>query len=163
VKEVLSLTLPKLKDISRITTRNRECATLESLPNELLDQILAYLPPQCIINLHRTSRLLAFKVPLDDRFWRTHLLDGTLVPHIWDLEYEYFEEVQHAFPNNTNDDQISDWCSLVELLQRKDFPICGRDHRLDNLPPGYWNRCRIWTIIEELCTLDYKHHIQWIT
>jgi hypothetical protein len=36
----------------------------------------------------------------------------------------------------------------------KQFPIIERDPRLDSLPLGLWNRCRIWNTIETYLDLS---------
>jgi hypothetical protein len=128
----------------------RESAALEKLPTEILDQILGYLHPWSVISLHYTSRMLLHRIPLDEVFWSTHMKDGTLLPHIWelkDIDFKTYENYNKAYDGTF---QIH-WQSVCKAFYNKDIPLCNRDHRFDDVPPGYWNRCRIWNIIRELC------------
>lgn len=118
-----------------------EARGLELLPTEIFDLICAYLPASSAIKLHRVSRTIALKTPLDNSFWRKSLLDGSLLPHIWDLEKK--ELGQPAL------EASCDWRSVAKLLSMKRFPLSGQDPRLNGIPKGFWNRCRIWSIMEE--------------
>ena len=80
--------------LERLPKPTRPSQSLERLPNEILDRICEYLPPSSVICLHETSKALAYKVPLDDRFWRLHLRDGTMLPHLWDLDTEQLNQLQ---------------------------------------------------------------------
>jgi hypothetical protein len=125
----------------------REPQGIERLPTELLDAICDYLPTHSIIKLHRISKLLAIKLPLDNAFWRDSLRAGSLHPHIWGLDTKRIEALREE-SNITFSAAGWDWRSVAKLLSMKQFPTNGRDSRLDNLPLGLWNRCRIWSIIE---------------
>lgn len=114
---------------------------LERLPIELLDHICSYLPARSVIALNRSSKALAQKVPLDDPFWRRSLMNGTLLPHIWDLNGEDLSESAHETTRN--------WNRVAQLLSQRKFPISGLDPRLRDIPDALWNRCRIWSIVEE--------------
>jgi hypothetical protein len=126
----------------------REATGIEKLPAELLDAVCSYLPPQSVIKLHRTSSLMASKIPLDNAFWRDSLRGGSLHPHIWDLDIKQIETLRQK-SNVTFSAAGWDWRSAAKLLAMKRFPVTGRDSRLDNMPLGLWNRCRIWSIIED--------------
>jgi hypothetical protein len=128
----------------------REPQTLERLPKELLDAVCSYLPIKAVIALHRTSKALGLRIPLDSAFWRDCLRDGNLHPHIWDLETKRIEQylsTQRAALLDTT--AYWDWKSAAKLLSVKRFPTSGCDERLRDMPDGLWNRCRIWAIIEE--------------
>jgi hypothetical protein len=128
----------------------REPQTLERLPKELLDAVCSYLPIEAVIALHGTSKALALQIPLDSAFWRDCLRDGNLHPHIWDLDTKRIEQclsTQRAELLDTT--AYWDWKSAARLLSVKRFPISGCDERLRAMPDGFWNRCRIWVIIEE--------------
>jgi hypothetical protein len=131
----------------------REPKGIERLPTELLDEVCSYLPARTVIRLHRLSSLLALKVPLDNAFWRDGLRGGSLHPHIWDLDTKRIEMLRQE-SNITFSATGWDWRSVAKLLAMKQFPVTGRDSRLDDMPHGFWNRCRIWSIIEE--ALDYE-------
>ncbi|KAF2248925.1 hypothetical protein BU26DRAFT_604875 [Trematosphaeria pertusa] len=128
----------------------REPDGLENLPNELLDRIMEFLPSASIVSLHRTSRALSVKVLLNDRFWRKALLDSSIVHHIWDLDEDKLKQLAQGAEAISPDQ--GRWKSVVRLLKQKDFPICGQDSRLAELPKGLWNRCRIWNIVEDVLT-----------
>ncbi|KAF1846506.1 uncharacterized protein K460DRAFT_281861 [Cucurbitaria berberidis CBS 394.84] len=123
----------------------REPHGIELLPTELLDQVCSYLPATSVIKMHRVSKTLALKVSLDNSFWRNSLLDGSLLPHVWDLDRE---QLGTPFYETS-----SDWKSVAQLLAKRRLPISVRDRRLDGLPNGLWNRCRIWSIMEEAVEL----------
>ncbi|KAF2027695.1 hypothetical protein EK21DRAFT_71444 [Setomelanomma holmii] len=127
---------------------SREPEGIERLPVELLDAICSYLPPQSVIKLHRTSSLMASKIPLENAFWRDSLRGGCLHPHIWDLDIKQIEALRQE-SNITFSAAGWDWRSVAKLLAMKQFPVTGRDLRLEKMPLGLWNRCRIWSIIEE--------------
>lgn len=129
----------------RITCESRG---LEALPTELLDSICSYLMPQTVIALHRTSKALAINVSLDNSFWRDSLRNGSLLPHIWDLDTRKIERFREE-SNVTVSAAGWDWRSIAYLLATKQFPIAERDPRLDSIPLGLWNRGRIWSIVEE--------------
>ena len=136
-----------------ITTRAPE--GLERLPSELFDAICSYLPAQSVIKLHRTSKVLSLKVPLDNAFWREGLRGGTLHPHIWDLDTRQIETLRQN-SKITFSATGWDWRSVAKLLAMKRYPTAGRDARLDDMPLGFWNRCRIWSNIEEAISHELK-------
>lgn len=133
---------------SRPSITTNEASGIERLPAELLDVICSYLEPQSVIKLHRTSQLMASKVLLDNSFWRDSLRGGSLHPHIWDLDTQLIETLRDE-SNITFSATGWDWRSVAKLLAMKQFPVTGRDSRLDSMPLGLWNRCRIWSIIED--------------
>lgn len=130
-----------------IPATTRTSHSLERLPPELLDQICNYLPATSVITLHRVSKTVAHNVPLDNTFWRDSLLNGSLLPHIWD-----FDRAELGTPAF---ETFSDWKNVAKLLAERRFPISGRDRRLENIPNGLWNRCRIWSIMEEAINLYF--------
>ncbi len=68
----------------------REPLGLERLPAELLDRIRDFLPTQSSIVLHRTSRTLALKTPLDSHFWYQSISTGKLLPYLWGVDWAEF-------------------------------------------------------------------------
>ncbi|OAL54487.1 hypothetical protein IQ07DRAFT_676541 [Pyrenochaeta sp. DS3sAY3a] len=123
--------------MSRVTSRHRG---FEELPNELLDQICSYLPVSSVISLARTCKLLALRA-LNGTFWRTRLIDGSLVPHMWDLDNAVFNE--SAMRTNRN------WGRVAKILSQRRLPMDQIDWRLKDIPDGLWNRCRVWSIVEK--------------
>jgi len=91
---------------------------------------------------------MAQKIPLDHAFWREGLRHGSLHPHIWDLDTKRIEALRQE-SNITCPTTGWDWRNVAKLLAAKQLPVTGRDSCLDGMPRGFWNRCRIWSIIEE--------------
>ncbi|PVH94172.1 hypothetical protein DM02DRAFT_693805, partial [Periconia macrospinosa] len=121
---------------------------LEALPIELLDHIASELPARSIVSLRQSSRPLAHKIPFNERFWGRQLCNGSLLPHIWDLDEENFKQLLQSTPQ----DQSWDWREMCDRL-RVDRHLSDRGkNNLTALPEGFWNRCRIWTIIGAACT-----------
>jgi hypothetical protein len=120
---------------------------LEALPCELLDRVMEFLPPQSAMSLRQVSRLLAIKIPLDDRFWRRHFCSGSLLPHLWDLDEEQLKQLLRRMPT----DPPRDWRSLACLFRNEQCLKWGQDPMSGNIHGGLWNRCRIWSIVEEAC------------
>ena len=143
---------PRTKSESKfVQIPSRTHREIECLPKELLDVVCSYLPVPSVIALHQTSKLLALQIPLDANFWQNTLGDGSLHPHIWDLDTKCIEK-QLPRPEVTPFDPMTawDWRSVAKLLATKHFPINGCDDRLVDMPDGFWNRCRIWAIVEEV-------------
>jgi hypothetical protein len=130
---------------------DRELQTLERLPVELLEYVGDHLPIESVVAMHRTSKTLALKVSLGDNFCRKKLVEGKLLPHIWDLDIAEIQKQQ----SECAADISWDWRNVARLLAHKRFPTKGRDPRLGNLPDGLWNRGRIWNILEEALNQHY--------
>ncbi|KAF1992692.1 hypothetical protein P154DRAFT_528290 [Amniculicola lignicola CBS 123094] len=130
----------------------RSAESIEKMPNELLDIITAHLPPLSVVALHRSSRLLSLKVPLDAHFYREYVANGSLFPQVWDLDNEELEDDENEKADFSRLDGLWDWKSVVRLLQKKEFSVYGLGCGLSEaIPLGFWNRCRIWRIIEDAC------------
>lgn len=150
VERVLQ-TFPRTKYMPAFTTLpSRQYQGLECLPKELLDEISSHLPISSVIALQRTSKLLALQIPLDSKFWRNSLGEGSLHPHVWDLDTKRVEQ-QLPQPGTAPLDPTAswDWRSVAKLLAAKRSPIDRRPDGLVDVPVGFWNRCRIWATIEE--------------
>lgn len=124
----------------------RRARGLERLPPELLDYISEFLDFHSVMALHQTSKWLALKIPLNERFWRRCLCTCSLLPHIWDLDQETMEK---SLPGSITD-ATWDWERLVRFLTQRLYPADG------TVLLGFWNRRRIWSIVEEACTRDPK-------
>jgi len=142
---------PRSRDESNYEfTLTQQPQALERLPIELLEEVCVHLPVPSVIALHRTSKTLAMQLPLDATFWRNSLRDGTLHPHMWDLDTKWIERGLRQTNEPHMDLTASwDWKGAAKLLAMKRFPISGCDGRLADLSDGFWNRCRIWATIEE--------------
>jgi hypothetical protein len=127
---------------------------IERLPPETLDAICDYLPTRTVIKFYRTSKTIALKLQLDNAFWRKTLLTGKLHPHLWGIDFKKIEKVRRKSNIKLSIDDLC-WKSVAKLLATKQFPVTERDARLDNMPLGFWNRCRIWHNMERALDLDY--------
>ncbi|KAG9194726.1 hypothetical protein G6011_04761 [Alternaria panax] len=150
VRRVLQ-SLPCRRDEPKYKLKaTREPQRLERLPTELLDAVCSYLPAPSVIALHRTSKALALRIPLDYVFWRNSLRDGSLHPHIWDLDTKQIEHHLSDPDAAVLGRTVSwDWKVASKLLATKRLLISGCDDRLLDVPDGFWNRCRIWATIAE--------------
>lgn len=157
VDKVTACVLSLLQNTSAPRTRtasfqqpSRDLFGIERLPTELLGQISVHLPAYSALALHRTSRTLAMKVPLDNNFWRTTIMNGTALPYLWDLNTEELEEQRREHSAvSTDPEAMWDWKSIGQLLATKHFPLKSSDPRIVELPNGLWNRGRIWSIVEK--------------
>jgi hypothetical protein len=120
---------------------------LEALPCELLERITESLTPDSVMSLRQASRSLALGVPLDDRFWRRHICDGSLLPYIWDLDEDQMKRLLQSHPT----DLSRDWHRLARVFRPKECLRRGQDPLSGQIPAGLWNRCRIWSMIDEAC------------
>jgi hypothetical protein len=129
---------------------------VESLPTELLGRISTHLSPTSALALHRTSRTLAKKVPMDNHFWRTTIMNGRALPYLWDVDMgDLGVRLQKHLAASTDPGSMWDWKSVGQLLARRRFPLRSSDPRITDLPNGLWNRKRIWSIVEEAVIDDY--------
>lgn len=129
---------------------------LERLPTELVGRISTHLSPFSALALHRASRTLATKVPMDNHFWRNTILNGAALPYLWDVNKRELEiRLQKQLAASREPSSMWNWKSVGELLARKRFPLKSSDSRIVDLPNGLWNRKRIWSIFEEAYIDEY--------
>jgi hypothetical protein len=120
---------------------------LEALPCEILERITECLNPDSVMSLRQASRSLALSVPLDDRFWRRNMCSGSLLPYIWDLDEDDMKRLLQSHPTELP----RDWHGLARVFRPKECLRRGQDPLSGEIPAGLWNRCRIWTMIDEAC------------
>lgn len=139
--------------------------SLESLPTEIIAKITSFLSALAVLRVRRCSKTLAFKISINQSFWRDHLIHGDLVDYLWDLDstacYKKDKE------GNWN------WMALVQaLLQPKILKSAlGASLKSDEVmtffeqmslketdfadaPIGLQNRCRIVRIVRDIEKLD---------
>ncbi|KAF2645199.1 hypothetical protein P280DRAFT_513116 [Massarina eburnea CBS 473.64] len=122
---------------------------LQGLPSELLERITDLLPPHLIMSLRQSSRTLAQKIPLDDRFWRRRLCDGSLLRYVWDIDERQVKQLLR----NTTGGRGGGWSNLVRNLQLEVAYITDQHSGgSEDFIVGLWNRRRIWRIIEDAYT-----------
>ena len=134
---------PERNPISSTVSLNRPQQGLEALPIELLDQVMSQLSARSTLSLRRSSRTLASKIPLDERFWRRYLCNGSLLPHVWDLDEKLFKTLLGTTPHGLT----WDWRNFTEQLRVNNVLKITSQSNAESLPVGFWNRCRIWHII----------------
>lgn len=139
-KQIIKPSLPDLI----IRPVSRQSSGLESLPAEIVDHITEYLSASSALALHRCSKSLSKKVPIDDRFWKSHLCDGSLLLHIWDIDEQDLKQ-------RTAGAIEWGWKALIKTLSVE----FNQDYKSSVVPPGLWNRRRILNYIEEILESSY--------
>ncbi|KAF1957143.1 hypothetical protein CC80DRAFT_382297, partial [Byssothecium circinans] len=125
---------------------------LEALPAELLDMVVADMSFPQKIALRSCSKLLEYNIPLDQAFWRKHMIDGTAVPYLPPLDPKQCPNVRCTDDNDVGLEW--DWGGLFSLFSNKSRVLEALNgdpsdsNPLRNLPMPIWNRCRIWMIAE---------------
>jgi hypothetical protein len=135
---------------------------LAALPTELLENITMRLPLPCIFALRCCSKQLAYKIPLTQHFWRTHLFSGSVVPYLWDLDATQSRNAGVLGDTIDGLEVETDWRNVAALLINSDAFIDAREEHLDrekrlwNISMGLWNRCRIWSIVDRMAAEKFK-------
>ncbi|KAF2855798.1 hypothetical protein T440DRAFT_536007 [Plenodomus tracheiphilus IPT5] len=143
---------------SQTWVSSRKPTTLEGFPPELVDLICDYLSARSVVALHRTSKALAMKTPMNNKFWRDSLRDGSLHPHLWDLDTKWIEHgLQQSRPRFLDPTAAFDWKGVAQILFAASLANSDRDPRMKDLPHHLWNRCRIWNIIKEALVDEEMH------
>lgn len=151
---------PKTSSVS-FAPSNGVLSGIERLPTEILGRISTHLSPDSALALHRGSITLATKVPMDNHYWRSTILNGAALPYLWDFSMRELElNLQRHLAAATDASSMWDWKSVGELLARKRFPLKSSDLQIADLPSGLWNRRRIWAIVEEAYNNDYGHSFE---
>jgi hypothetical protein len=157
VHRLLKETVVPKASVSSFARSESVLSGMECLPTELLGRISAHLTPCTAFALHCASRTLATKVPMDNHFWRTTILNGTALPYLWDVDMKELEVQLHKhLAASTDPSSMWDWKSIGQLLARKRYPLKSPDPRIVDLPNGLWNRRRIWSIVEQAYIHDYR-------
>lgn len=121
-------------------------SSIETLPNEIMDQIVGCLPMDAIYSLRLASLGTAYKVPLDQRFFRERLLSGELLPYIWDLRRASCLPSQCSVDiglEQTVKGECWDWRGLAQSLTDISGLVSTSTEE-SGLPRSLWNRLRIW-------------------
>ena len=141
---------------------------LELLPNEIIFRISSFLPFSAVLNLHRSSKTLALKLPIDQSLCRDRLISGDLIDYLWDLDTaECFKKDKEG---------SWDWKALVQKLKQAkilktalgvsltrtmmglDMTVfeqsCLEETDFEDAPIGLQNRCRIARIVKDIEKMD---------
>ncbi|KAL5610703.1 hypothetical protein FOBRF1_006820 [Fusarium oxysporum] len=135
---------------------------LEGLPVETMSLIVSFLPMLSILSLRQCSKTLASRLPTDQQFWRTHLLRGSTIPFLWDVgdlgkrprapEAQEGDKLARPFESGCRD-----WEGLARALVRRDAIMRADETSLASAPWGLRNRCRIWTLVNDILTLPVDY------
>ncbi|KAF2628843.1 hypothetical protein BU25DRAFT_420777 [Macroventuria anomochaeta] len=129
-------------------TSNRRTSGLDSLPTEIIDQVVALLPTASALSLRLVSSTFATRIQLTQRFFREQLLGGNLVPYLWDLDVKACRDMQQGVPEGEDPDWYWDWRQLTRYLNDV-ASIVEHDPDSSGIPRGFWNRCRLWLTVVE--------------
>lgn len=105
---------------------------LQALPQEI-----QRLVTEQLYNLHNPP-LTCTRI-LSPRHWRLALLDGTVLPWLWDLD---------AKASDPYEPDVWDWELLVRMLAQT--TIFEPGNAMEDVPLGLRNRRRIWRLLEEM-------------
>lgn len=127
-------------------------ASLQQLPPELLARVMSFLPLTSVLRLRSCCRVLAIRIPLDQRFWYNQLLAGCLVGYLWDLDRTECRVKTGSLIHEGQSSVGWDWARFVKQLWV--FKTFEKDGEMARAPAGLRNRRRIWRIVHELLMLD---------
>ena len=140
-------------------------STLESLPNEIIKHIVAFLPVTATLTLRCCSKSLASKLSLDQMFWRDGLIAGDLVPWLWDLDVkechakdrsgnwgwkQLAQTLRQAkiFESALKESVASDDANGPERMIIDD--VDDTDVSMKDAPLGLQNRCRLARLVKDI-------------
>ncbi|KAH7237868.1 hypothetical protein B0J15DRAFT_538423 [Fusarium solani] len=134
------------------------CPFLEGLPFEIMSLIVSFLPTSSILSLRQCSKALASRLRANQQFWRIQLLRGSAIPFLWDLGGL---DKRPRAPEEQDGDKLArpiesgcwDWKGLAKALVRSNAIMKADETSLASAPWGLRNRCRIWTLVNDILTL----------
>jgi hypothetical protein len=126
------------------------------------------LPSSAALALRRSSKTLAFKLPIDQGFCRDRLISGDLIDYLWDLDRtECYQKDKEG---------CWDWKALAQKLKQAKIlrsalgvSLSGTDNvgpmtvfeqsslgetDFKDAPGGLQNRCRIVQIVKDIEKMD---------
>ena len=144
-------------------------AVFETLSTELIHLITLYAGASASLRLRRCSKTVYSKIPLTQSFWRDHLVNGSLIDYLWDLD--------RAPCIQKDREGHWDWKALVQKL-RKPYILenalarslesqgisddrrtvfeqrIRRGGEFTDAPMELQNRCRLVRIVHDIERLD---------
>lgn len=127
-------------------------ASIQSLPPELLAQVMSSLHLTSVLRLRSCCRVLAVRIPLHQRFWYDQLVNGCLVGYLWDLDRGQCRLKAGSLIHHGQAIVGWDWARFVKKLWS--YETFEKHGEMAQAPAGLRNRRRIWRIIHELLMLD---------
>ncbi|KAL6713503.1 hypothetical protein ACLMJK_008968 [Lecanora helva] len=141
---------------------------LELLPNEMISKISTLLPSSAVLNLHRSSKTLASKIPIGQDFCRDGLISGDLIDFLWDLDPSQCDQKDKEgswdwkeLARRLNQNTILKSALGTSLANSSDHDITTAFEQsslgetgLKDAPNGLQNRCRIFRIVKDIEKLD---------
>ncbi|KAH8809411.1 hypothetical protein F5884DRAFT_795568 [Xylogone sp. PMI_703] len=154
-----------------------EVPALARLPADVVSIIVDEIDDAIsVLNLRKTCKSMYLKIPLNQSFWRKQLLNGSLVPWLWDVDSSQLfptEDVEQSMPQRHG--KMYNWHKLCkdimklvfndELMEKMtpqgaetetDDELEPLDIRhaatgpMQNAPDGLLNRSRIWQMCRDL-------------
>lgn len=133
------------------STDSERLAPLLTIPAEILDLILADLPPKSVVSLHDSCKILAARLPLDQRFWRDGLLSNHFLGFTWDLDNVMSDD--EILRKKDSEDALDwEWKGLGKVLAREAYFREEEEavFKAPGFPEGLKARKRIWRCIVEI-------------
>lgn len=135
-----------LESVERLSLTDTH-ADLSNMPTEILSEIYIHLPILSVIALRQTCKIIRARVnsSLTQRFWRTRLHAGEVLP--WLLPGEF--DVEEASASSD-----CDWEEGLKALIAMAKNIGAHESKYEEvtlagaLPIGLENRWRIWKILK---------------
>lgn len=126
--------------------------SIQSLPPELLALVMSSLNLASVLRLRSCCRVLAVRIPLDQRFWFNQLVAGCLVGYLWDLDLAQCRRKAGSLIHEGQPIVGWDWARFVKKLWS--YEMFEKNGEMAQAPAGLRNRRRIWRIVHELLMLD---------
>lgn len=144
-------------------------AALETLSTEIIDLIALHAGASASLRLRRCSKTVYSKISLTQSFWRDHLVSGSLIDYLWELD--------RAACIQKDAQGHWDWKALVQKL-RKPYILenalasslesqeiddnekttfeqrVRQGGEFSDAPMGLQNRCRLVRIIRDIERMD---------
>ena len=117
---------------------------MNKLPMEILDHISSFLCPLVEVPLQCTRALPPF-------VWRDRLLEGKLIPFMWDLDATIVTKSSGWVDGNEED---WDWELLARQLAQEN--VFEEGQILSDAPTGLLNRRRIWNVVDDMYLGDVQ-------
>ena len=168
IQTLLSPQSPRPTIISS-TPSTSSLSVIETLSTEIIHLIALHAGASASLRLRRCSKTVYSKISLTQSFWRDHLVTGSLIDYLWDLD--------RAACIQKDGQGHWDWKTLVQKL-RKPYILenalarslesqgVDDDHKttfeqrvrqggeFTDAPMGLQNRCRLVRIIRDIERMD---------
>ncbi|KAL8788412.1 MAG: hypothetical protein Q9195_007291 [Heterodermia aff. obscurata] len=171
IQPVLPLEPPQ--PVITFTDRSLSSLTaLETLSTESLQLITLHAGASAALRLRRCSKTIYFKLSLTQSFWRDHLVSGSLIEYLWDLD--------RVLCIQKDGQGHWDWKTLAQKLRKPSILENALAKSLDSMeidddektafeqkvrqggefsdaPMGLRNRCRLVKIVGDIERIDMQN------